>query len=105
MTGFISVYMTASGDVEAKTIAEALVTEKLAACVNILPRAQSIYRWRGVVEHATEIILIAKTRAELFGALSQKVKGLHSYDCPCIVALPIAAGAPEYIEWLAQETQ
>ena len=104
MTGFISVHITASSTDEASAIAEALVMDKLAACVNIMPRVQSIYRWQGVIERAEEVVLIAKTRADLFGQLSQRVKGLHSYDCPCIVALPITAGAPAYLEYLAKET-
>ena len=105
MTGFISVHITASSEAEAASIAEALVAGKLAACANIMPTVKSVYRWKGAVEHATEVLVIAKSRAELFGDLSKKVKELHSYDCPCIVALPIVAGSPDYLQWLADETR
>jgi periplasmic divalent cation tolerance protein len=104
MTGFISVYITVASMNEAKTIAEALVEEKLAACVNIFPGAQSIYRWKGRIEETEETILIAKSRAALFPRLEEKVKSLSSYTCPCITAWPIAAGHRPYLDWLAEET-
>jgi periplasmic divalent cation tolerance protein len=105
MTGFISVYMTAPTAAEAETIARALVEEKLAACVNIIPGLRSIYRWEGKLVEENEVALIAKSRAELFEALSVRVKALHSYSCPCIVATPLSAGYPPYLDWLAGETK
>jgi periplasmic divalent cation tolerance protein len=104
MNDFISVYMTAASPDEAARIARALIEERLAACVNILPAARSVYRWQGQVEAAEETVLIAKSRAGLFPELERKVKSLSSYDCPCIVALPIVAGHRPYLDWLAGET-
>jgi periplasmic divalent cation tolerance protein len=105
MSEFISVHITASSPAEAEKIASKLVEEKLAACVNILPGAKSIYRWEGKIETAAEAVLIAKTRADLFEALNRRVKALHSYSCPCIVALPIIDGDQAYLGWLAAETK
>ncbi len=105
MNHFVSIYMTAASLDEAEGIARALVEEKLAACVNILPAVRSIYRWRGRVEAAGEVVLIAKSRAEIFPKLEQRVKSLSCYECPCIVALPIVAGHQPYLEWLATEIE
>jgi len=101
MTDFVSVYMTAASPDEAEIIARALVEERLAACVNIIPNARSVYRWQGQIETATEALLIAKSRASVFPRLEEKVKSLSSYTCPCIVAWPISGGHPPYLEWLA----
>lgn len=105
MPNFISVHITAASRPEAEKIARALVEEKLAACANIVPGVRSVYRWEGKVEEADEILLIAKTRAELFEPLRKLVKALHSYECPCIVALSITVGHQPYMDWLAQETK
>lgn len=100
---FISVYMIASDDAEADRIAAALVAEGLAACVNILGAVRSVYRWRGQVERAEEVALVAKTRATLFDRLAARVRELHSYEVPAIVAWPIVAGDAAYLEWIAAE--
>ncbi|WP_431855265.1 divalent-cation tolerance protein CutA [Azospirillum sp.] len=97
-------YVTASSPDEARRIGRALVEERLAACVNILPGMISIYRWQGAVETAEETVLIAKTRADLFEALSARVKELHSYDVPCVVELRLGRGNPDYLGWLEAET-
>jgi periplasmic divalent cation tolerance protein len=104
MTAFVSVYMTASSMEEAETIAEALVGERLAACVNILGAVRSVYRWQGAVRRDGEIALVAKTRAAMFDMLAARVRALHSYETPCIVAWPIAAGDAAYLAWLGAET-
>lgn len=88
----------------ANTIALAVVEEKLAACVNILPRVQSVYRWQGSVESATEIPLLIKTSAAAYPALERRIAELHPYELPEIIALPIAHGLPAYLNWLAAET-
>jgi periplasmic divalent cation tolerance protein len=103
MTGYVSVYITAASRGEAETIARALVEGGLAACVNILPGVRSVYRWQGRAEETDETVMIAKSRAALFPALAEKVKGLSSYACPCIVAWPIATGDAAYLEWLGKE--
>lgn len=99
------VYITCAHLAEAETIGAVLVNERLAACVNILPGMRSVYRWQGQVEQAEEVVLIAKSRADLFDSLAVRVRGLHSYATPCIVALPIMAGEPNYLNWIAAETQ
>lgn len=101
---FVMVYMTAANRIEADAIAEALVRAKLAACVNVLGDAASIYRWQGQMEKATETILIAKTRAALFDELRDAVKALHSYEVPCIVAYPMVDGFAPYLDWIRAET-
>jgi periplasmic divalent cation tolerance protein len=103
MTGYISVYIAVASAEEAESIAKALVESHLAGCVNILPGVRSIYRWQGHIEASEEVILIAKSRNELFWQLEQKVKNLSSYDCPGIVAWPIVAGHEPYLEWLGEE--
>ena len=100
-TGALAVFMTASNRDEALRIANALVEEQLAACVQVLPQMESVYRWQGKVERQNEILLIAKTTAESFGALEKRVREIHSYDTPEIVAVPIVAGSDPYLEWLA----
>ena len=88
----------------ANAIALALVESKLAACVNILPRMQSIYRWQGVVESATEIPLFIKSTVTNYPALEAAIRERHPYDVPEIIALPIQAGLPAYLNWVAAET-
>lgn len=88
----------------ANAIALAVVEEKLAACVNILPRVQSIYRWQGSVESAAEIPLLIKATTRNYPALEARIKALHPYDVPEIIALPIARGLPAYLNWVAAET-
>jgi periplasmic divalent cation tolerance protein len=88
----------------ANAIALALVESKLAACVNILPRMQSIYSWQGVVESATEIPLFIKSTVTNYPALEAAIRARHPYDVPEIIALPIQAGLPAYLNWVAAET-
>ena len=98
------IYVTAASNDEASKIARALVTEKLAACANILGPAQSIYRWQGKVEEAHEIVVIFKTRRDLADGALARIKTLHSYDVPCAVVYDISAGLPDYLAWLTTET-
>jgi periplasmic divalent cation tolerance protein len=92
-------------DVEtAQRIARELVSQGLAACVNILPGVQSVYRWQGSVEEAHEIPLLIKTSAARYPALEAALKALHPYEIPEIIALPITAGLPAYLAWVASET-
>ena len=89
---------------EALRIGRAVIEERLAAGANVIDGLSSLYRWQGRLEEADEALLILKTRAELVPALIARVRELHSYDCPSIVALPIAAGNPDYLRWIATET-
>lgn len=104
MTDYISVYFTAASRSEAETIAQALVEEKLVACVNILPGVRSIYRWNNAVGMSDEVALIAKSRRDLFPQIEAKIKSLSSYDCPCIIAWPIAEGHAPYLAWIGRGT-
>lgn len=88
----------------ANAIALAVVEARLAACVNILPRIQSVYRWQGAVESATEIPLFIKATAANYPALEKLIAERHPYDVPEIIALPIAQGLPAYLNWVAEET-
>ena len=101
----IMIYITTSSEVEAKKIARAVVREKLAACANIIPGMKSVYRWKGRVESAAECVLVFKTRKTLFKKLEKRVKALHSYDTPCIVALPVVAGYGPYLQWIKDEVK
>jgi len=96
--------ITAGSYEEAHKIAEALVRGGKAACVNIVPKASSLFRWRGKVEEAEESLLLVKTRAELFPEVVRVVKEIHSYEVPEIIALPVVDGDPDYLAWLAKET-
>src|SRR5919106_4872515 len=97
-------YVTAGSKDEALRIGRALVDERLAACANVLDGMISVYWWQGSLEQADEAVLILKTRAELVEPLTARIRELHSYECPCVVALPIAAGNPDYLDWIAGET-
>lgn len=101
----VMVYVTAATLVEAQAISAAIVADRLAACANILPAMQSVYHWEGKVETAQEVVVLFKTRDTLFPALEARIKELHSYQTPCIVALPIVAGHGPYLEWLMAETK
>jgi periplasmic divalent cation tolerance protein len=105
MPDLISVHITVSSGAEAGKIARALVEEKLAACVNIVPQILSIYRWQGRVEEAEETLLLVKTRVDLFAPLCKLVKTLHTAECPCILVEPIVGGLPAYLDWVAKETR
>jgi periplasmic divalent cation tolerance protein len=96
----IVVFITASKEDEAVTIARALVEDRLAGCVNIVRNIRSIYRWQGNIEDDKEVLMIAKTKKKLFKALEKKVKELHSYTVPEIIAIPIAEGSKDYLQWL-----
>jgi periplasmic divalent cation tolerance protein len=88
----------------ANAIALALVEEKLAACVNLLPRIQSVYRWQGEIDSASEIPLLIKSTASAYPALEKRLLDLHPYEVPEIIAWPISQGLPAYLNWLAEET-
>jgi periplasmic divalent cation tolerance protein len=100
---FIFTYITTKDKEQALTIGKTLVDERLAACVNILDSMTSIYRWKEEICTDSEAVLIAKTTSEKIELLTMRVKQLHSYDCPCIVSIPITDGNKEYLDWLAQQ--
>jgi len=103
---FIIVLITVPSMQVGEQIAEALVTQRLAACVNILPGVRSIYTWKGALQCEDEQLLLVKTRRALFeGRLLPAVKSLHPYETPKIIALPLALGDPAYLDWILAETQ
>ena len=100
----IVVFMTAANGEEATRLADMLVGAHLAACVQILPEIESVYRWQGKVERQAEVLLIAKTVRGKFDELEREVRALHSYETPEIVAVPIVNASAPYLEWLNQAT-
>jgi periplasmic divalent cation tolerance protein len=102
---YILVYMTAKDGAQASRIGRKLVEERIAACVNILGGIRSIYQWKGRLSDEREVAFIAKTRGDLLDTLTARVRELHSYECPCIIALPVIAGNPEFLAWIGCETK
>jgi periplasmic divalent cation tolerance protein len=96
----IVVFISAADADEASRLAEMLVAQHLAACVQMLPEMESVYRWQGKTERQREVLLIAKTLRSQFAVLEQAVRASHSYATPEIVALPVIAGSLPYLEWL-----
>jgi periplasmic divalent cation tolerance protein len=103
MTDKIVVLSTCDSQEEAVRIARHLVEQRLAACVNILPGARSIYRWKEQVEDAPEWVLAIKSRRDLFAALRAEIEKIHSYETPEIIALPVVDGSETYLAWLDKE--
>lgn len=102
--GVSILFVTVGRAEEASMIARTLVAEKLVACVNMVPQIRSIYWWKGEVCDDQELLLIMKTRSSLVDAVQQRVQGLHSYEVPEIIAMPIAGGLPAYLEWVVEST-
>jgi periplasmic divalent cation tolerance protein len=98
------VYVTAENEAEAKLIARAVVEERLAACANLLGGIQSVYWWDGKVCEGEEVAFVLKTSNARKSELIDRIKQLHSYDCPCIVCLPIADGNRDFLKWITKET-
>ena len=103
MQEFIVVYVTAGSADEADRLARSLVDERLAACVNRIKSVQSVYRWQGKVEQSEEELLIIKTSRDRFTALEKRVRELHSYSVPEVIALPIIEGSSNYLKWLKEQ--
>jgi periplasmic divalent cation tolerance protein len=100
----ILVMITAGSEEEGVRIAEALLEERLVACANLIGGIRSLYRWQGKVCDDSEILMLCKTVRRLFSRLSEKVKSIHSYEVPEIIALPLLEGWPPYLDWVEQET-
>ncbi len=98
------VYITCKDEEQAKVIAESLLAEGLVACANILPACLSLYLWQGKLCQEREAILLCKTMQNRYSEIELRVKALHSYDLPCIVALPLAEGSPEFLDWVRKST-
>ena len=103
MTDKIIVFNTCGSPEEAERIARALISKRLAACVNLLPAVRSIYRWKGAVEDAQETLLVIKSSRALFEELRAEIEKLHSYEVAEVIAIPIVDGSEAYLEWLGRE--
>lgn len=99
------VYCSCPDAATGQRIADTLVGERLAACVNLLPGVTSVYRWQGKVEQASEVLLLVKTTADRLGALSARICELHPYELPEVIAVEVRAGLPAYLDWVAAQTQ
>jgi periplasmic divalent cation tolerance protein len=98
------IYVTTPDKAAALNIGRALVDARLAACANVFDGMTAVYRWQGKVQEDGEAVLIAKTREDLVPALTEKVRALHGYECPCIVALPVVGGSRPFLDWIEAET-
>ena len=102
---FVVVFISVDSQENAQKISNRLLTERKAACVNIIPKVESQYWWQGKIESANELLLIVKTRAELLEELIKLVKENHPYSVPEIIALPIIGGNKDYLQWIEKETR
>lgn len=102
---YVCIYMTAASRQEAESIAEALLEENLAACANICGGLDSLYWWKGKIERSAETLCIFKTTRARFADAQKRILELHSYETPCIVALPILEGNPDYLRWIEESTR
>lgn len=103
-TDYAIVLSTCANKREAERIAERLVSDGAAACVNIVDKVTSVYRWKGKVEKGAECLLVIKTRADLTDRVEGTIKGFSSYDCPEVIVLPIVSGSAEYLGWIDEST-
>ena len=101
---YVVLFITTGTEEEARRISLVLLEQRKAACVNIIPRVGSLYRWKGRIESTDESLMVVKTRASLAEEVIGLAKGAHSYEIPEIIALPIVAGNPDYLKWLGEET-
>jgi periplasmic divalent cation tolerance protein len=102
---FVVVLVTVPDDAVADRLAHTLVSEKLAACVNVLPKVRSVYAWEGEICNEGELLCLLKTRRELFPAVRERVLDLHPYQIPEIIALPLVEGSEIYLSWLRDNTR
>ena len=98
-------YVTTKNENEARTIAHTLLEDRLIACGNIVPAIQSIYRWQGKTIEDGESLLILKTKKQMVARVTARIKEIHSYECPCIVELPITGGNPPFINWVSESCE
>lgn len=97
------VYLTIGGEGEAQKMAQTLIQESRAACVNILGKIQSHYKWKGKLQTEEEVAVLIKCPTKLVDQLVTRIKELHSYDCPCVVSWTLNGGSPEFLNWIGQQ--
>jgi periplasmic divalent cation tolerance protein len=100
----VLLYVTAADTAEATRIGRAMVEERLAACANVLPGMTSVYEWQGELHESQEAVLVLKTRASLVDEATERVRALHSYELPCVVALPIIGGSRDFAAWICAQS-
>jgi periplasmic divalent cation tolerance protein len=105
MTDKIVVFSTCSGEEEAERLARLLLDRRLAACVSVVPHLRSFYWWKGAVESSGECLLLVKSSRPLFDQLRAALEAAHSYEIPEVLALPVVAGGPQYLDWLQANLQ
>jgi periplasmic divalent cation tolerance protein len=103
-TGALLIWTNLPDRPSAESLARELLQRRLAACVNILPAVHSLYRWQGRIEEATEVAVLIKSVQARYAELEQAVRSMHAYEVPEIIAIPICAGLPAYLDWLGRET-
>jgi periplasmic divalent cation tolerance protein len=103
-SNYLLVMTTLPDEASARALARGLVEQRLAACVNISPAVQSIYRWQGAIEEANEVMLLIKTTLRHYDELEAAIRHVHPYEVPEIIAVPITTGLPAYLEWIEQQT-
>ncbi|SCA55162.1 Divalent-cation tolerance protein CutA [Candidatus Terasakiella magnetica] len=101
----VTLYITCSDETEARAIGKQLLTERLVACINILPAIQSLYWWNDEIQDDSETAFFAKTTEDKVDQIIKRIGELHSYDCPCVVALPIEKGNPAFLDWIVEQTK
>ncbi len=101
---FIQVFVSCESKAQAKSMVDSLLNDQIIACAQILPTVESHYRWQGQVTQDTETLLLLKSQSKHFDAIAATVKKLHSYDVPEIIAVPIVAGQPDYLNWINEQT-
>ena len=99
------VYITTSSEKEALNIGKTLVSERLAASINIINSVRSLYWWEGEIQDEQEVVIVAKTSAALVEKLTERVISMHSYICPCVISIPIEKGYPAFLDWIGAVTQ
>jgi periplasmic divalent cation tolerance protein len=105
MQKYIVIFVTTNSSASAETIGEKLVENNLVACVNIVPKVKSIFRWKGKLEKSNEILLVLKTKSALFDKIVKQVKEIHPYEVPEIIGLPIICGNRKYLDWIEREVE
>jgi periplasmic divalent cation tolerance protein len=105
MTEFVVVLVTAGSEEESARLAETVVLEQLAACVNVVGPVRSVYTWKGELQRDDEHLLVIKTRTALYEALERRIRELHSYETPEVIALPVTSGSRAYLDWLLARTR
>ncbi len=99
------IYITAGDMPEAKRVGRALLEKKLVACVNLIDGMKAMYWWKGEIEEGAEVVIVGKTVAGLVPEIIETVKDVHSYECPCVVSLPVSSGNPAFLDWIGQEVK